>query len=172
MSTPRLVPSNGDRLPRARAGWKCNSCGSPITSVEDGWVEWLAAETDCKTVLHGLRLVHCAANPADSRSRNCRYDPQTEFRRDRTLVEGLPLERFVGADGLMLLLSFLASGEMPKDEVLELTKRVQIPGYEMTHELFEAIGSEIFTPSMMPGYYLQAEIRALLRWSSRSGSAV
>ena len=172
MSTPKLVPMDEHRIPDAgTAGWKCIACGSFIMSVEDGWVEWLAAETRHRTVLHGLRLVHREANPSDSRSHSCRYDPQTEFRRDRTLVEGLPLERFVGADGLMLLLSFLASDEMPKDEVLELTKRVQVPGYELTHELFDAIGVEMFTPSIMPGYYLQVEIRALLRWSSRSGSA-
>jgi hypothetical protein len=39
-------------------------------------------------------------------------------------VEGLPLERFVGPDGLMLLLSFIATGDMATNEVMELAKRV------------------------------------------------
>jgi hypothetical protein len=51
-------------------------------------------------------------------------------------VEGLPLEGFVGPDGLMLLLAFLTEDELLKDDVLELAKRVQIPGYEQTRELF------------------------------------
>jgi hypothetical protein len=52
-------------------------------------------------------------------------------------VEGLPLEGFVGPDGLMLLLAFLTEDELLKDDVLELAKRVQIPGYEQTRELFQ-----------------------------------
>ena len=98
---------------------------------------------------------------------SCRYDPRAEFRRDQTLVEGLPLERFMGSDGLTLLLSFLAAGEMPREDILELTKRLQVPGYELTRELFAALSSEKFTPAVMPGYYLQAEIRALLKWAIR-----
>jgi hypothetical protein len=146
-------------------GWKCSACAEVITSIEDGWVEWLTTETERGTTLHGLRLVHKETN---SRAHSCRYDSRAEFRKDQTLVEGLPLARFVGSDGLMLLLSFLAAGEMPKDDVLELTKRLQVPGYELTRELFAALGNEMFTPSVMPGYYLQAEIRALLRWATRA----
>jgi hypothetical protein len=52
-------------------------------------------------------------------------------------VEGLPLEGFVGPDGLMLLLAFLTEDELLKDDVLELAKRVRIPGYEQTRELFQ-----------------------------------
>ena len=47
----------------------------------------------------------------------------------------------------MLLLAFLAAEELPKNDVLELAKRVQIPGYEQTRDLFqEAINSEVITP--------------------------
>jgi hypothetical protein len=66
----------------------------------------------------------------------------------------------------MLLLSFLAMGEMPKDDVLELAKRVQIPGYEQTRELFqEAMNEGVVTPAIRERYYLQSELDALLRWS-------
>jgi hypothetical protein len=74
--------------------------------------------------------------------------PGGNFEMMAGIVEGLPLERFVGSDGLMLLLWFLATGELPKDDVLELAKRVQIPGYELTRELFqEAMASRVVTPS-------------------------
>ena len=159
-----------DQRPRPNSrsvGWKCSSCGELITSVEDGWVEWLATEREHGTVLHGLKLIHGQAGAGNSGARSCRHDPRAEFGKDQSLVEGLPLARFVGPDGLMLLLSFLAVGEIPKDEVLELTKRVQIPGYELTRELFDAVGMEYSAPAVMRGYYLQVEIRALLRWAMR-----
>jgi hypothetical protein len=83
-------------------GWKCDSCGELITSVEDGWGEWLAAGAQRGTTLRGLRLVHRETNPGNSEAHSCRYDSRIEFRNDQSLVEGLPLERFVGPDGLML----------------------------------------------------------------------
>jgi hypothetical protein len=58
------------------------------------------------------------------------YDRLKEFRNGKTIVEGLPLGRFVGPDGLMVLFSLLAAGNLPKGQLLELAKRTQIPGYE------------------------------------------
>jgi hypothetical protein len=67
----------------------------------------------------------------------------------------------------MLLLAFLAA-DFPRDDVLELAKRVQIPGYEQTRELLqEAIAREAITPMIRDQYYLQSEIQALLRWAAR-----
>src|ERR1700726_3842082 len=149
-------------------GWKCSSCGDLITRIEDGWVEWLASEDERGERLKGLRLVHRLSPSAESNGPGCRYDSVREFRNDQSIVEGLSLERFVGSDGLMLLLSFFASGEMPKGDLLELAKRVQIPGYEQARELFpEAIEAGVLEPSIGDGYYLQSEIRALLRWVQR-----
>jgi len=91
-------------------GWRCDSCDELITSIEDGWVEWLASEGDRgQEVLRGLRLVHRGSLP-DWRKKGCRYDSLNEFRNGKTIVEGLPVERFVGPDGLMMLFSFLAAG--------------------------------------------------------------
>jgi hypothetical protein len=89
-------------------GWKCSSCGDLITRIEDGWVEWLASEDERGERLKGLRLVHRLSRSAGSNGPGCRYDSVREFRNDRGIVEDLSLERFVGSDGLMLLLSFLA----------------------------------------------------------------
>jgi hypothetical protein len=150
------------------AGWKCAACGMLITRVEDGWVEWLATEnTKGATISRGLRLVHrLATTSGPSRGTDCRYDSRSEFRKDKSIVEGLPLERFVGLDGLTLLLAFLAEDELPKDDVLELAKRVQIPGYEQTRELFqEVIRRGTVVPVIRPGYYLQFEIQALFSWA-------
>lgn len=153
---------------REAAGWRCTTCGALIVRIEDGWVEWLAAEgKQGRGVLKGLRLVHRnPVEPERSRRLGCRYDFRQEFRNGKSIVEGLPLERFVGPDGLMLLLSFLATGEMPKDDLLELAKRVQIPGYEQTRELFKkAIEERIVAPAIRDRYYLQSEIGAMFRWA-------
>jgi hypothetical protein len=117
-------------------------------------VEWLASEDDYgRTKVMGLRLVHVS----------CRYDERSEFLKNGSLVEGLPLERFVGPDGLMMLLSMLAQGEMPRLELLELVKRVHIPGYEQTRDLFhDAIHGGAVAPLIGEGFYLQSEIREML----------
>jgi len=146
------------------AGWHCDGCAGLITSVRDGWVEWLASEDDSgATVVNGLRLVH---------RESCRYDARTVFRNRRSVVEGLSLERFVGPDGLILLLALLAGGEMPAIEVIELAKRVQIPGYELARNL---VGEEnllqLVKPSLGHGCYLQSEIDEVLKRAVRNQKA-
>jgi hypothetical protein len=152
---------------RALLGWRCSSCGELITKIEDGWVEWLASDDDQGTAnLRSLRLVHrWVVDSGSSARRYCRFDDRREFQKDRSIVEGLSLERFVGPDGLMLLLSFVADGEMPTDDILELTKRVQIPGYEQVRELIhDASTAGVIVPVIAERYYIQSEIQELLRW--------
>ncbi len=132
-------------------GWHCASCARLITSVSDGWVEWLSSEDNGgATILNGLRLVHREA---------CRYDPRVVFRSGRSVVEGLSLERFVGPDGLVLLLSLLAASELPAKEVIELAKRVQVPGYELLRNVVgKGSPAELLPPSLGYECYLQSEI--------------
>ena len=141
-------------------GWRCGSCNELISSIEDGWVEWLAREQGRgKARVTGLRLVH-QWRPGRAQ---CRYDDRAEFRAGNGVVEGLPLERFLGPDGLMLLLSLIAVGEASLWEVMELAKRVQVPGYEQAHDrLRAAVAGGRVTPAIGEGFYLQSEIRAVL----------
>ena len=156
--------SRRDRL----KGWRCDSCADMITSIQAGWVEWLASEDKHgNDILRGLRLVH-RGRQKNAPNHNCRYDPQEKFRSGRTIVEGLPLERLVGADGLMILLSLLAEGELPHREILELIKRVQIPGYELVRNLSPRVQhSKHLSPVLSQGYYLQSEIREMLWWANQ-----
>lgn len=64
-------------------------------------MQWLASEDkQGRTHLRGLRLVHGPpASTGKRRLHACRYDARRQFRRDRSIVEGLPLERFVGQMG-------------------------------------------------------------------------
>jgi hypothetical protein len=66
----------------------------------------------------------------------------------------------------MLLLSMIMEGELPAQELIELTRRVQIPGYEAVHEvLHDAVSEGVITPSISPGFYLQCEISDVLKWA-------
>jgi len=149
-------------------GWRCDSCGELITSIEVGWVEWLASESDRgEEVLSGLQLVHRGSIQPHGRRQACRYDSLKEFRKGKTIVEGLPLERFVGPDGLMMLFSLLAAGSLPRGEILELAKRVQIPGYELARSLLqETTSSNGVRQFLGHGCYLQSEIREMIALAS------
>lgn len=151
-----------------RSGWRCDSCGELITDLQAGWVEWLAAEDiKGKSKVSGVRLVHTVdGSPTWREPYGCRYNPQDEFRKNRGIVEGLALDRFAGPDGLMLLLSMIAEHELPAQELIELAKRVQIPGYEAVHELVhDAVSAGVIAPSISSGFYLQCEIGDVLRWA-------
>jgi hypothetical protein len=151
-----------------RTGWRCDSCGGPVSGLEAGWVEWLAAEDiEGTPIVSGLRLVHRAnTSPRWREPHGCQYNARDEFRKNRGTVEGLALDRFAGADGLMLLLSMMTERELPSQELIELTKRVQIPGYEAAHELFhDAVSQGVIAPSISSGFYLQCEIWDVLKWA-------
>jgi hypothetical protein len=145
-------------------GWRCDSCGELITSIDAGWVEWLSSEGDRgEDVLSGLQLVHHGSVLPNGAGQGCRYDRLKEFRNRKTIVEGLPLERFVGPDGLMMLFSLLADGSLPRGEILELAKRVQIPGYELARSLLrQSTSSNSVTQFLGHRCYLQSEIREMI----------
>ncbi len=157
-----------------RSGWRCDSCGELLSDLQAGWVEWLAAEdTKGKPKLSGLRLVHRRnTSPRWREPYGCQYNPRDEFRRNRGIVEGLAFDRFAGPDGLMLLLSMIAECELPTQELIELAKRVQIPGYEAVHELVrDAVREGVIAPSISSGFYLQCEIWDVLKWAKCRTSA-
>ncbi len=151
-----------------RSGWRCDSCGELVSNLEAGWVEWLAAEdANGEPKVSGLRLVHRRGrSPKSRQAYGCQYNPQEEFGKNRGIVEGLALDRFAGPDGLMLLLWMIAERELPVQELIELAKRVQIPGYEAAYELIhDAVSEGVIAPSISSGFYLQCEIRDVLKWA-------
>ena len=158
-----------------RSGWRCDSCGQLVSDLQAGWVEWLAAEdTKGKPKVSGLRLVQrINTSPRWPEPHGCQYNPRDEFRKkNRGIAERLALDRFAGADGLMLLLSMIAERELSAQELIELAKRVQIPGYEAVHELIhDAVSEGVIAPSISSGFYLQCEIWDVLKWAKYRTSA-
>jgi len=66
----------------------------------------------------------------------------------------------------MLLLSMIAARELPVQKLIELAKRVQIPGYEAVYELLhDAVREGVIAPTISSGFYLQSEIWDVLKWA-------
>ena len=63
----------------------------------------------------------------------------------------------------MMLLSFLASGDFPKGEIIECAKRVHVPGYELTCNLLhKRIVSRVGRPFLGQDYCLQSEMQQMI----------
>lgn len=145
--------------------WICDSCSQPITKVEHGWVEWLSKVEEKKFVGKGLRLVHhCSAHtPLDTR---CQYGRRAET--DGFTLSDLPLKDFLGTNGLIDLLCFIATEQLPANEVLEMIKRLHVPGYEHARFHFaRAISDGVFEPNTPPGYHSIEDINAVLKWAKQ-----
>ncbi len=154
------------KIPGAAHSWICDSCGERIGDVEDGWVEWLKRRESDELKARGLRVVH--RRPASPRGANagCQYDQDAEFSRDESTVSDSALQFFLGTDGLIQLLSFIDEGSLPKDEVLEMIKRLHVPGYEQARFHFvAAISDGAFEPNTREGYYRRADIQATIKWA-------
>ena len=139
----------------------CDSCNTEISTVEEGWVEWI--NLGMSQPGRDLRLVHnfnCGP-----RSGGCTFNQKVEFNKDGGTVADMPLSALTGPDGLITLLSFIYDEKLPTNEVLELIKRIHIPGYEFARLHFkEAIRNNVFEPDTAENYYSQSNINATLRY--------
>ena len=145
--------------------WICDVCSEPILGVEDGWVQWLVKGSPPK-VGRDLQLVHVRdASPLTGSETGCQFNAREEFLTTGFTKQDLHLRSFVGPDGLMMLIRFIHEGILPTEEVLELMKRLHIPGYEQARPYFdEAISAYAFDPNTPPGYYYQYQIEETLRY--------
>lgn len=129
--------------------WICDVCGESIATVEAGWVEWISRR-DRNLAAVGLRLVH--HKPASPRSEGCYHSREAAVAQYGTNAD-LPLSSFVGPNGLMRLLEFIHRNDFEQEEVLELIKRLHIPGYEEARgHIAEAIADGVYEPNGPENY--------------------
>ena len=157
----------------ANTAWICDGCGEPIKNVADGWVEWVE-RNDIETgrlVGRDLRLVHhLPASPRRHNFPGCQFDQKAEDRRDGSHVHDLGLTEFVGPDGLMRALALISEQRLPTPQVLELIKRLHIPGYEHArHHFARAISAGVFEPNTPKGFHWQRDIEATLCFVKERG---
>ena len=144
--------------------WICDTCLEPIESADDGWVEWIEYD-DAHGKRRGrdLRLVHHIPASPRSKPHGCQHDERLESQKDRGILYDLSLTDFQGPNGLMRLLVMIHEDQLPRDDVLELIKRINIPGYEHARFHFDrAMAEGAFEPNMPPHFYFQQDIEAFL----------
>ncbi|TGE38612.1 hypothetical protein E4K67_11895 [Desulfosporosinus fructosivorans] len=139
--------------------WICDNCRKKIKDINEGWVEWLELknENGLYNSYQGIRIVHSA---------RCNYNQDLVYKKFSAIVGDMDLQSFSGADGLMDLLLFVSEGYFDnKEELLEIIKRIHIPGYEEARSSFEeAIEEGVFEPNTKPGYYTQSNISSVLNY--------
>ena len=130
--------------------WICDTCGQLIRSPEEGWVEWLR---DDEMRVGDFRICHQNAfsplRKGDGISPGCQqyaYDPN---------VQDLPMDSFVGPQGIVQMLSFVDIGESldaayrgPRVRDFrnwaETFRRLFLPNYEEARPYFDAAYREGF----------------------------
>ena len=150
--------------------WFCDSCSQSIQCPEDGWVEWIYL---CGQSPSGrnLRLVHKFNTSPQEGYKRCQFDEKVEFQKDKGKVADASLPDFLGPDGLMRLLVFLADDELPKNDVLEMIKRLHIPGYEEARLFIKtAVSAGAVELNSRLNYPRQSEILVVLKFIAKYGS--
>lgn len=144
-------------------GWVCDRCGEPVADAKDGFVQWVVLPGT--GLARDLRLFHTdQASPQGT----CQYDDKTENVKDRGTVSSFPLSGLEGPDGLMMLLSILQKGAIPAEAVVEMIKRIHVPGYEHARgRLQAAIEAGVLEPSYPEGFPRQREIEAVVAWEQK-----
>jgi hypothetical protein len=122
----------------AGRGWICDRCGLVIEKAADGWVQWREFGAESKTrklcgeraLGRDLQLVHAnSASPLPIKAGEA-YGCQFNDDDPAYMSMDLSLTEFLGPDGLLHLLDFIAKNSVETAEVLEIIKRLHVPGYE------------------------------------------
>jgi hypothetical protein len=166
LSLQAQPPRSAQALKTSR--WYCDVCEQAIRHPSEGWVEWLMRREEGQLFGKGLRLVHLRF--ASPRPQGCQYNSREEYQRDSSTVADMGLDTFLGPDGLNHLLSLLSEYNFPKEQVIEMIKRLHTPGYERARFHAQAATTAgIIEPNQPPGFYWQDEIATVLEWADEQG---
>lgn len=150
-------------MPPPTTTWICDACCEPIMEARHGWVEWvdLPRQPEVPRRSRGIRIVHHFS--AHQGGRRCQFDYMVEGAKDGGGIGDASLADFQGPDGLMRLLEMIAEEQFPTNDVLEILKRIHIPGYEAARFHFtEAVAENIIDTGVPDGYWRQNEIQRVL----------
>lgn len=142
--------------------WVCDTCGQLIQAAAHGWVEWIMySGEDYSKPGRDLRLVH--HRPHSPLNQGCQFDRREERAKDGGLIADQSLPEFQGPDGLMELLSMIAEQRLPAAQVIEMVKRLHVPGYEHARRhLQRAVVEGVIEPNTPPGFPMQRQLAAVL----------
>lgn len=162
MAEPSLRDSPGF----GGTGWLCDKCGERIQTAHDGVLEWVnVSETDSHWEGPRMFIVHhLLASPLKDRpGRYGCYISQDEQRRTLTTTSWGHLDQFLGADGLMRMLSMISAGSAPVTEVLDTIQRLHIPLYEQARpHLPAALADGVIEPNLPDGCHWQRDLQRVI----------
>lgn len=135
--------------------WICDSCGEKIDKLEDGYLQWLNVNKSNERISKNIKIVH--------HNNDCQFNEREEFLTNNATVGDMSLEYFAGPDGLTRLLEMISDNMFEdKEEILEIIKRIHIPGYEKTRPYFEkAVRENIFEPNTKLKYFVQRDLESI-----------
>lgn len=137
--------------------WFCDRCGEKVYSNGDnGFVQWLTNYKDHAPNAYNIQIVH--------NKKPCLFTQNyIQSLEESVMYKDMPLEYYLGTDGLMNLLEIISYNDFQdNEEVLEIIKRIHIPGYELTRKYFaRAIREGVFEPNTKDGYYTQEIINTI-----------
>lgn len=147
--------------------WYCDTCLCAVVEAGVGRIEWISLY-GCEPGGRDLRLVHDLARVSgqtdSGQADSCQFDARREYERDKGKVNGAPLADFLGPDGLMRLLGLMAVDRLPAPEVMEMIKRLHVPGYEEARTLLrDCVNSRGLKVVSRAYYPSQSEISSTLR---------
>lgn len=132
------------------ARWVCDTCGRLIKRADDGYVEWISEKTvDDNYLARELHIVHVGGRSSLGPPNYCFQHQTARGRCD------LPLRDFLGAHGIVQMLSFLDVGpfhaaEYPGHtvgnmrEFVELFRRTHLPYYEQARQYLSRVHTDDF----------------------------
>jgi hypothetical protein len=151
------------------ANWTCDVCQEPIEKPEDGWVEWITGNSEDGPCGHGLRLVH-ASHASPRGQMGCQYKPSRDFGPGEGLSD-LDLVSFLGPDGLVRMLGFIADDRLPFAEGQDMIQRLHVPNYEEARPFIDdAVAEGVVGPRLAEGLYHQYQLREAIRWGQDRAS--
>jgi hypothetical protein len=148
------------------SSWFCDKCGELIEQADHGWVEWITL-SDSRPG-RDIRIVHHISH--SPRKGGCQFDSNQEYAKDQGTVGDYSLVEFMGPNGLTRLLEMIALEKLPTRELLEIIKRIHLPGYEHARRHFAgALEEGIIELNVEPGYWWQDELQRVLDYAARKG---
>jgi hypothetical protein len=143
--------------------WICDTCGELIENPEDGVLQYLARTGEAGMQGRDPIIVHHATkSPRVGRS-GCYHNQDLEFRKDKSVLSDMTLDRLTGLDGLVRLLTLSECNQLPSPELNRIIMRLHVPGYEQARRYFDAaLNADIVDTNLPEGYFLVGQIQRII----------
>lgn len=141
--------------------WHCDTCGEAISNPSEAFLQWVVGKDES---IRDVRIVHQLSSTPKSKPLGCFIDEERERRDNGGRVQDMGLDAYLGADGLMYLLSMSEIG-FPPEQIYELVRRLHVPGYECVRkDLRRAVAEHVIEQGEFKSYYSESQFETVRQW--------